>query len=442
MKLRDAGFAWILALSLVACGGGGGGSSTAPVPVTVSPPVASIAAVADFDLGTGVKLDGRQSTVSAGKTATYQWEVTQRPGGSEAALTEAATATPGFTPDVSGAYAMRLVVSDGTTQSTAATASFSVRVPRQANVWQAVASALPASGNYVYVEGDANDYIVGGRSYLYTDKDALLKFSNGAASVDVRVDGDENWTGNFVLPAAKTRLEPGVYTNLTRWPFHVPAVGGLSWSGEGRGCNVLTGWIAVDYVHYIGNALDMLDLRFEQHCEGGVSAMRGQMHWVAKDKTSAPGPSAIPADLWQPLAGSTPASGTYVYLQSSLGDYIGGGKTYTYTPATSPDLRIDVSGNTLKVNVAGWTADFVGMQNLSQLAQGYYPGVQRFPFHNPVKGGMDWSGNGRGCNTLTGWFSIDKLTFVTGNLVALDARFEQHCEGGSSALRGKIHYER
>ena len=59
-------------------------------------------------------------------------------------------------------------------------------------------------------------------------------------------------------------------------------------------------------------------------------------------------------------------------------------------------------------------------------------------FHNAVKGGLSWGGNGRGCNTLTGWFVIDKISYVNGNVKELDARFEQHCEGGSSALRGRI----
>jgi hypothetical protein len=431
----------LLATALSACGGGGGGGdSVASVPP--APPVAAIAALVDVDLGTPVKLDGRASTVAANRSAAYQWELSKRPGGSQAILTEATTATPGFAPDVSGVYEVRLLVSDGTAQSVAVTASLNVRVPRQPNLWQAATGAVPPVGNYVYIEGASGDYISGGRSYLYTDKDTVLKFAGGTNMVTVNVQGDQDWDGEFALPEAKTRIEPGVYTELKRYPFHVKADGGLNWSGEGRGCNTLTGWFTIDYVHYTGGKLDMLDMRFEQHCEQGPYAMHGQVHWVAGDTTVAPGPAPIPADLWQPLPGSTPASGTYVYLNSSLGDYIGAGKTYTYTPASAPELRIDVSGNSLRVIVGGWNGTFVDMANLTQMSEGYYAGLLRYPFHNPVKGGLDWSGNGRGCNQLSGWLAIDKITFQTGNLTYLDARFEQHCEMGSSALRGKIHYER
>ena len=48
------------------------------------------------------------------------------------------------------------------------------------------------------------------------------------------------------------------------------------------------------------------------------------------------------------------------------------------------------------------------------------------------------SGNGRGCNTLTGSFTIKQISFsrVDGSLDRLLATFEQHCEGATPALGG------
>jgi len=100
----------------------------------------------------------------------------------------------------------------------------------------------------------------------------------------------------------------------------------------------------------------------------------------------------------------------------------------------------------LTVGVTGsgqwWNGDFEVMNSLSQLQPGYYGGLQGSGFGNPVKGGLDWSGDGRGCNTLTGWFVIDSVTYSAGSLASIDLRFEQHCEGVPAALHGAIHWIR
>jgi hypothetical protein len=38
----------------------------------------------------------------------------------------------------------------------------------------------------------------------------------------------------------------------------------------------------VDSITYVGTALQSIDLRFEQHCEGGASALRGKIHWYSR----------------------------------------------------------------------------------------------------------------------------------------------------------------
>jgi hypothetical protein len=253
------------------------------------------------------------------------------------------------------------------------------------------------------------------------------------------VTGDQWWNGDFQAMSTIAQLQPGYYGNLTRYPFHNPARGGLDWGGEGRGCNTLTGWFVVDAVTYTGTALTAIDLRFEQHCEGGAPALHGAIHWDVNDTTVPSGPIDPPPDLWQPVAGTTPASGNFVYLESQPGDYIGGGATYTYTP---PGATISVTGSGAHagVNVSGWYGDFQGMSSIAQLQPGYYGNLERYPFYNPARGGLSWSGQGRGCNTLTGWFVVDAVTYASGALAALDLRFEQHCEGGPAALHGQIHW--
>jgi len=315
--------------------------------------------------------------------------------------------------------------------------------PPPAGLWSPAPGSTPASGNYVYLQSDAGDYIGAGRTYSYTQADAVLSASGPGALLSVSVRGDQDWGGNFQAMTGLAQLQPGLYGSLQRYPFHNPVRGGLDWSGEGRGCNTLTGWFVVDAVTYAAGALAAIDLRFEQHCEGSGAALHGQIHWAAGDTTAPPGPvSPPPAGLWSPAPGSTPASGNYVYLQSEAGDYIGAGRTYTYTQADAV-LTVSTSGGHLGLDVVGdkrWTGDFQAMNVLSRLEPGYYGSLQRYPFYNPARGGLDWSGDGRGCNTLTGWFVVDAVTYAAGALTAIDLRFEQHCEGGRPALHGQIHW--
>jgi hypothetical protein len=63
------------------------------------------------------------------------------------------------------------------------------------------------------------------------------------------------------------------------WNRHNPARGGLSWIGEGRGCNQLNGWFAIDHVAYTGGRLIAIDLRFEQRYDGDVKTLRGKVRW-------------------------------------------------------------------------------------------------------------------------------------------------------------------
>lgn len=317
-------------------------------------------------------------------------------------------------------------------------------VPPPSGLWEPAEGVTPATGNYVYLESDTEDWVGSGGTYLYTLADSLLAVSTDGARLVVAVQGDEYWNGDFQPMNSLSRLEVGYYGNLQRYPFHLEEIGGLSWFGEGRGCGTLTGWFVVDSVMYIGETLNSIDLRFEQHCEGGESALRGEIHWDSGDTTSPPGPVIPPpAGLWEPAAGVTPTSGNYVYLESQPGDYVGAGRNYLYTQAVS-QFTVSANGKYLYVGVDGderWFGEFQVMIPLSRLEVGYYGDLQRYPIHNWAKGGLHWSGQGAGCNDLSGWFVVDSVTYDGETLSAIDLRFEQRCEFAVPALHGKIHWD-
>lgn len=122
-----------------------------------------------------------------------------------------------------------------------------------------------------------------------------------------------------------------------------PAVGGLSFSGDGRACNVVTGWFVIDSIAYLNGTVTALDARFEQHCEGDTPAAHGRIHWRSDDPTTPPGPvQPPPGGLWTPPAAVLPATGNVVFLQSSgANEFLGMGRSYLYTPL---DSVIEVGG--------------------------------------------------------------------------------------------------
>ena len=316
-------------------------------------------------------------------------------------------------------------------------------------LWQPSAGAITATGNYLYLVSDTADYVGQGKTYIETPLNSLMTVTTTAYGAQIEAQGVDSWVGQIQAIANQAQLQTGYYQRVERYQIGNPARGGLSWSGDQRGCNRSIGWFVVDGVSYTNGVITALDMRFEQHCELLHDALRGQLHWRASDTTVAPGPTALPPGLWQPAPGATPTSGNYVYLYSDAQDYVGTGPSgpateYLYT---SPSDNISVSttgpavGPNLTVNVgpAGtWTGQFAGMYSLTQFEPGYYgPLVTTY---DPAIGMVDWFGMGRGCDYTSGWLVFDSVSYVAGALTSFDLRFEQHCQGATPALHGKIHW--
>src|SRR5687767_8415669 len=144
--------------------------------------------------------------------------------------------------------------------------------------------AAPAP-NSVRLESDPGDFIGQGRTYDYTSANALISVDATGGHLTVIINGDETWRGEFQMPSASTRFQPGTYANLERFGSHDPTEGALDWFGEGRGCNTLVGSFTVDSVRYVGDLLTAIDLRFQQRCEGSVPTLEGTVHWRSGDTT-------------------------------------------------------------------------------------------------------------------------------------------------------------
>lgn len=144
-----------------------------------------------------------------------------------------------------------------------------------------------------------------------------------------------------------------------------------------------------------------------------------------------------------PAQAQAVSSGSFTMTGDS-GDYITGGATYSYDASAGDSLTVsadeDLRGIYLSINAKNgdwWSMDLNAPLGKT-LTAGEYPEATRAPFSG-AGAGIDIGGNGRGCNTITGSFVVAEAVYGPhGYVEKFDATFEQHCEGGTSALRGRV----
>ena len=379
-----------------------------------------------------------------------------------------------------------------------------------------VASPAPASAQrtlpgYVTMVSETGDWVGGGISRTYRGS---FSFSVSDTSVHLAAGP---FSFDFVAPSGRA-LTPSRYPGATRYPFQEVGEPGLSVSGDGRGCNELTGSFTV-----LDIAPDRLWIYYEQHCEGGDPAVFGEIRLGYGEATSPLGieaailawPSEHPGVAVRPIPvrmtnnGSTPASVTSAvvaggndftivgngcpvslapgatctvhvgftpsragvrlglltiadgrgnlreislsgigisgrtewHMRGDPGDWIGGDRSYDYTPQMG--ARMGGGGTETYASMGvdhaddWWGATFEAPAGQILLPGHTYTGATRYPF-NSGNAGMDVSGSGRGCNTLTGQFTVHEAAYADGYLTGFRISFEQHCEGGTPALRGEV----
>lgn len=127
-----------------------------------------------------------------------------------------------------------------------------------------------------------------------------------------------------------------------------------------------------------------------------------------------------------------------LYFSSSPGDYIGQGQTFLTTdPAT-----FSVGGTREGLSVStpwGYGMSFVPPAG-QQLRVANFTDAHRTPFRGAAAG-IEITGNGRGCNQITGAFDIREIEFGgDGNVSRLWMYYEQFCENTMPPIRGEIRF--
>jgi hypothetical protein len=278
--------------------------------------------------------------------------------------------------------------------------------------------ALPPNGTVVYLEWSGTS---GADSRTFTLANSEMKGQSGPDWFRLALQGDEQWSTEFA-PAAGQVLGCGGWAVsapeeppiLKVWPSQT----GCAPTGEGG--------FVVDSYRVVDGGFSDIEIRFSR--EGCGRRLWGYVRYDADDPTLPPAPVAASGFGWSPPAGVVPATGDYLYVDSTAGDYIGQGATELFTSPTSTfDWTWSPGALSLKVQAADayWRMSAVAPLRHDDFMVGWYRDLARAAFSNPAEGGIDVSAVNRGCNTLLGQFVIDRF-----DLDVVEGRFEQRCDHG------------
>jgi hypothetical protein len=303
---------------------------------------------------------------------------------------------------------------------------------------------------FVRIESERGDYIGAGASTTFDSVDTRVLFGGVGFSA-----------GGFTYSFEGTASQPlgvGAFEGATRYPFNPADEPGLSVSGNGRGCNRLTGRFDVLHLDLDLSGLPRsAAIDFEQHCEGGVPALFGWIRFNTDIPIAETDGDGIPdlqdncpqdanadqadsdgdgiGNVCDPVQGAT-----FVYLDSQPGDYIGQGQQWLFSPEEGGPITVAGNSVLVRFSAGGFSYSFEAPLG-DRLEVGAFEGATRYPFNALSEPGLSVSGNGRGCNRLTGRFDILEAVYDSnGGIEHFAVDFEQHCEGGTAALFGVIRF--
>jgi hypothetical protein len=163
-------------------------------------------------------------------------------------------------------------------------------------------------------------------------------------------------------------------------------------------------------------------------------------------------------------AASSHASVAELVLNGTPGDFISGGKTVDNIYSSANPLLMADSVNSNNTGTAAAPAtdylSFLYLLNPMVVADDEYATItfsteelgtnllvgktynnaERAPFAPAGDPGLEINYDHRGCNTLTGNFTINQLTFANGGVDLLSASFNQSCDGGA-VMHGTFNYD-
>jgi len=131
---------------------------------------------------------------------------------------------------------------------------------------------------------------------------------------------------------------------------------------------------------------------------------------------------------------------TYAILASDPGDALGLGQSWSFneydaTFAMTSNINQGVS---LAINGDSEWVINLAAPGSAPLSEGVYLGARRYPFQDEGEAGLNVAGAGRQCSNINGTFQVDEISWKHNQPQSLLATFEQHCEGATPAMSGRI----
>ncbi|MEU9591256.1 hypothetical protein AB0D84_16240 [Streptomyces sp. NPDC048193] len=283
---------------------------------------------------------------------------------------------------------------------------------------QAAAGTPVATTAYRHTS-EAGDYVGQGGSVAFTPATATIGVTGTAERVRLRLLTDDTWWEVELAAPKGDTLRPGVYRDVEKAAFRTGRAPGLDVGGAGRSCDDVYGRFSVNQIETdASGAVTVLDATYVQRCGSATApALKGTVKY-----------NAFPL--------------SYSY-SSDPDDWIARGASGTHSGATSIfGLRPWAGGRGLQYNVEGKREDFSAL--MTPPTGAVFEAGRTYPIARTDSegvAGFSVSGNGRGCNTVTGTLTITRLARdEAGAVTAFAATFVQHCEGAEAALRGTIRY--
>jgi hypothetical protein len=149
------------------------------------------------------------------------------------------------------------------------------------------------------------------------------------------------------------------------------------------------------------------------------------------------------AILLPPAAASASTDTSFISFTSDPEDWVGQGESRTLA-ATDGRLEFTmIDASTFRAFYQGFDGIRAGLDlrvpSGQTVVTGVYENASRFPFGDPSLPQMDFYYDHRGCSTITGRFEVLEATYGPYNYIqSLDLTFEQHCEGSTAAVYGKV----
>ena len=262
------------------------------------------------------------------------------------------------------------------------------------------------------------------------DRFLILREPSDHLTVDVQRDGRPEWSLTFAAPGGAP-LAPGVYADASGLGSNRPDQPGLSIAARSSGCEPLVGSFTIAAIVWHPPATpEVLDVSFEARCAGSNAGVRGALRYGLAGRPTLP--------VAHPVLASFQVAG-------DPADPVTGGRSFGYETSAATFQLLPQPNGGLSVSILP-AADLPWAVVLAApagrpLVPGRYDGATRWPFNRPEEPGLSVTGRGVGCNTSTGSFVVRSISWREGRQPeALDATFEQRCDGAAGVLRGEVRF--